>query len=102
MAVSAVPSIEADSMAGEKTPHNRGHRYICGSQQKVKVIRYQRPGKTGRVGFGKNIGKSFNEVISVNIILEYFAALYTAANNMMKSSGGVYSGFSWHNNSLYH
>jgi len=96
MAVAAVSAIETDCIAGQKTPHYRGNRNICGSKQQVEVIRYQCPGKTGCFGFPKDAAKSIDKVISVNIILENFSAFDAAANNVVQGSWRVYSCFSRH------
>jgi hypothetical protein len=47
MTVTPMPAIETDRISGEKTPHDNGYRHTGCSQQQVKVIRHQRPGKTG-------------------------------------------------------
>jgi hypothetical protein len=100
MSVTVVPAIETDHMSGEKAPHYCGDRHVGGSQQQVKVIRYQCPCKTGCFGFGKDAAKPLNKVIPVNIILENLSAFDAAANYVVQGPNRVYSCFPRHNVSL--
>jgi hypothetical protein len=48
-----------------------------------------RPGKTGCLGFHKDISKSIVKIIPINTICKYPFAFYTSGNNMMKRTRGL-------------
>jgi hypothetical protein len=86
MAVATVPAIETDRISDVTIA--------------TIVIWYQRPGKTGCFGLGKDASKPMDKVISVNIILKNFFAFDATANYVVQGSGCVYPCFSRHNNNL--
>jgi hypothetical protein len=43
-----------------------------------------------------NTGEPFNEPVPVNVITEDGASLYSPYDNMMQSTGSIYTRFPWH------
>jgi hypothetical protein len=64
---------------------------ICLRSFEVKVAWNKCPGKAGSLGLGQNIAKSFQKVIPVFVIYEYFFAINPSGDNMMQGSWGIYS-----------
>jgi hypothetical protein len=57
----------------------------------MKMIWKQCPGKTGYLGFRKDISKSILKIIPIDTICKYPFAFYTSGNNMMKRTRRIYS-----------
>jgi hypothetical protein len=62
----------------------------------VKVIGYQCPGKTSRLGIFDNGTQTCQEVFPVHVIQEYFPAFDASDDDVVQGSGRIYSSFPWH------
>ena len=60
------------------------------------MVGNQHPGIASGFCFLDNIGKAGKKVITVRIILKYFALLYTSGYDVVQCPRGVYSRSSWH------
>lgn len=81
-----VPFVEGHGIAGEQTPHGCSDGGWSGSQQEMKMIGDERPGKAGGGGINQDSTEAFQEVVSVTVITEDFLPLDTAADNMVQGT----------------
>ena len=94
--MAAVALVEIDCMSGQEPAHDCSDRHCSGSQEQMKVVGYQCPGKTGSVGVSQNIVEAVNEVIAIGIIQEYFVLCNSPGDDMVKRTRCVYAGLPWH------
>ena len=62
MSVSAMPSVELDCIAGQKSAHNRCDRNGSSTKKQLHVIGHQRPRVTGRNHLLKQSGEPFKKI----------------------------------------
>ncbi len=95
--MTTMPAVVRNRIAGQQTPHDSGNGGFAGSQQKMRMIGNQRLARTKGFGVGDNVIDSVNEVFPVGIIIENFPALDSPNDDMLQGTGGIDSGFAWHN-----
>ena len=76
----AMPAIESDGIASQKTAHDRGNGNRPGLQQQVKMIRDQRPGQAFGGCFGAKGRQAADEIVSIDIVLKDRTALDATTN----------------------
>jgi hypothetical protein len=78
------------------TSPNRGDGNVTGSQKKVEMIGYQRPGVTKRFTVADNPGQALDEIIAIIVIEKKLSPFYPPADDMVQGAGRIDSCFSWH------
>ena len=57
----------------------------------MEMIVQEGPGRTGCFGLQQNFPESFQEIIAIVFIPEYFRPLDAPDNDVMQCTGGIYS-----------
>jgi len=96
MPVTAVLEVEGHRISGEKAAHQRGDGHEACLQEKMSVIRKKSPCKTSGMSPGNKVVQTIQEILSVRVVAEYLPAFNPSDDDVMKSAGCVYSGFSGH------
>jgi len=96
LSATTMTTVKVHCMAGQQPAHNSGNRASIRSQQKVKMVGNQDPGKTFCAGFREYLSKPIQKIDPVGIIFKYISALNPSYNNMMKGSWSINAGFTWH------
>jgi hypothetical protein len=75
VAITAVPTIDKDGMAGQQPTHHSGYQTSAGAQQQIKMIGDQRLGKA--VGFRllQDLAQPFHKIVSISIIFKIYPCL---------------------------
>jgi hypothetical protein len=68
------------------TSPNRGDGNVTGSQKKVEMIGYQRPGVTKRFTVADNPGQALDEIIAIIVIEKKLSPFYPPADDMVLDS----------------
>jgi len=98
MAVMAM--IVTDSVTGQQTPHQCRDGHFSGFEQQVKMVGDQSPGVAAGRRLRQKSRQATNKAITVTVIFKNCAALNSPADNVMKRTGSVYAGLSWHEGSV--
>ena len=91
-----MPAIEAYRIAGQEPVHYRGNGGGASSQQQMRVVWNQGPGKTRRRGIGQNTTQTLKKVLMVLRIFKYDPALDSPDDNMVQGPGRIYAGLAWY------
>jgi hypothetical protein len=86
MTVASMPAVVKDGMACKDAPHKVGDTTGSATQEQMRMIAHQCPGKNRRVGFGGNQTQTRSEILTVQIIINDVAPFDTAHNDVMQSS----------------
>ena len=89
MATSMMLFFETDSLIGKEAPHGPALWYCAGSQQEVKMVGDQRPGKAGRITATYNGPQAIQKPLAVRIVKKNLAAGDPAHNDMMQCTGSI-------------
>ena len=89
-----VATIELLRMTCEQFSLDSGNRNHASSKKKMGVLCSQRPCKTIRASFYKNLAQPVNKGPIVDLVFKYGLALYPPDNDVVQCSGRIYSGFS--------
>jgi uncharacterized protein YdhG (YjbR/CyaY superfamily) len=84
-----MPVVKSNGISGEKSPHERGQRFCSGTKKKVGMIRQKGPAITDRLGFGTEIFKPFNKVITIFIVPKYFPAFYPSNHYVVQNAWSI-------------
>ena len=87
---------EGDGIAGEKPPHDGGDGHGACTQQKMKMIRDECPGKTAGGCVNQNFAEPLDKAVTVNVIPENAFPLNPSANNMVQCTRRIDASFTWH------
>jgi len=89
VASTLVSEIEVDGVSGKQPAHEGGKAGSARSQQKVKVVGHERPGKA----FGASLHQKFGEVPDkpspVVIVTKDVATLHTTDDDMLQEIGDI-------------
>ena len=83
MAVPSMAPVVDNGVPGQQTPHDGSYRVSARSQQQVEMVRYQRPCIAGSLSLFKDIAQPRQKVVTVLVVIENLATLYTANNDMV-------------------
>jgi hypothetical protein len=98
MAMATMPPIELDRIPCQKPLHNGGDRRKTRTQQKMRMVGYQRPCQTIGMRLNQHLAKTVYKGLTVRIVPKDFAALDSAYNDVVKRTRSINSGFSWYTN----
>jgi len=91
-----MPAIKAYRIAGQEPAHDRGNGGDACSQQQMRMVWNQGPGKTRCRGFLIQPCQGALKINPVKIIEKYLTALYPPHNNMMQCSVSICASFPWY------
>jgi hypothetical protein len=100
VAMPPVAEIEGDSIACKQSPHHGCKGRLAGSQQKVRMVRHERPAQTKGLCLGDNVVQPLDKIVPVFVIIEYPLSLNPPNHYMMQSTCCVNSRFPWHNKDI--
>ena len=78
LAAAPMSAIKSHGITGQQPAHDRGKGSVSAAQQQVKMVRYQGPGKTSRVGFRQHLAQPCQKITPIDVVLEYFPAFDTS------------------------
>ena len=87
--VAPVALVKRHGMAGHQPAHHGGYGCFAGSQQQVKVIIHQRPGKAPGLGFNQNARQPLDEILPVRVVAEDDALLDPPGGYVMQRPGSI-------------
>jgi hypothetical protein len=94
--VSLMAPVKRYRITCQQPLHNPRNWGITRSEQQVKVIGYQCPGKTSRLGIFDNGTQTCQEVFPVHVVQENLPTLDSPDDDVMQGAGRIYSSFSCH------
>jgi len=62
----------------------------------MDMVRHQHPSVTAGFGFCNNSTKARNKIVPIGTVFKDRFALYSADDDMMQATWGIYSGFTGH------
>jgi hypothetical protein len=86
---SPVPQVEADGIAGQKSPHDIGNGNKPGAEQKMKVIGHQSPCKTAGLTVAQNTAKPIQKITTVAVVPENLPPIDPSNDDVVQRSSGI-------------
>jgi hypothetical protein len=94
--VPLVPPVEGNRVACEKPPHECGQTGRAASEEKVNMIREQRPAVDARLCVRRRISEAHHEGLTILVITNNEASLYPAHDDVMEGAGRIQARTSGH------
>jgi hypothetical protein len=90
-----VAKVERYGIAGEKPAHELRQGRESWAEQKMEMIRHQRPGETFDVGLLREILKASDEIPAVIVVQKYAATFDPTNNDVLKQTRYVKTCCTW-------
>src|SRR6266508_2815366 len=89
MTNAAMTKIECNGVPSEEPSHEKRKLSLVSAEQKVEMIRHQRPGEAVRASFLKKRGKAADKRITVVIIEKDIALFDPSDDDVLEYTGNV-------------
>jgi len=81
--------VKSNNITRKKASHESGQWLSPGTEKKVSMIGDKSPRITVRMRLGTENLKSFNKVLTIFIVAEYFPAFYSPNHYMVQNAGSI-------------
>jgi hypothetical protein len=97
MAGAVVSEVKVDGVSGEQAPHKQSKTRIVQLKEEMCMVWHEGPRKAFSTSLTQQRGEFCDKSVSIDIIDEYGAAIYSTYDNVLEKFGGIKAGGTGHN-----